>query len=253
MIQNMSSKPLKALILKTLKITAMVAFAVAFVVLTVILAPKILTLQDPAVRESVRAKVDAAGMKGVVAVFLLQVIQVVIAFVPGEPVELLCGFLYGTFGGLLLCLVGIAAGTALVFTFARFFGRRYIGAFVDSDKYKKLAFLRNPVRRDAMFFLLFLIPGTPKDVLTYFAPLTKIPLARFIAISCMGRIPSLISSTFIGSNIKEGNFLFSALVFVIFGALGLVGIVIYNRVIEKYRKRKPADRGKPPAADNVPK
>lgn len=235
MLDEITPKSKKAKALKILKYTAAVLAAVAFVVLTVILAPKIMSLRDPEVQEAVRDKIEALGVKGVIAVFFLQVLQVILAFLPGEPVELLIGFLYGTFGGLTLCTAGIAAGTVLVFTCAKLFGKRYIGTFIDSERHKNFAFLRDPLRRDAMFFLLMLIPGTPKDALTYFAPLTRIPLTRFLVISCTARIPSIISSTFIGSNISDGNFVVSALIFALTGILGLTGIAVYNRVIAQNR------------------
>ena len=112
----MTLKNRRTVVFKTLKTVATAVFLVAFVVLTVILAPKIVSLREPAVRDAVRDKVKALGVRGIVAVFLLQVLQVIIAFLPGEPVELLIGFLYGTFGGLALCIAGIATGTVLIFT-----------------------------------------------------------------------------------------------------------------------------------------
>jgi len=240
----MTLKNRRTVVFKTLKTVATAVFLVAFVVLTVILAPKIVSLREPAVRDAVRDKVKALGVRGIVAVFLLQVLQVIIAFLPGEPVELLIGFLYGTFGGLALCIAGIATGTVLIFTLAHKLGKKDINAFIDSEMYKKLSFLRDPLKRDAMFFLLLLIPDTPKDALTYFAPLTRIPLSRFIVISSMARIPSLISSTYVGSNISEGNFAYSALVFVLAGVLGLVGIAVYNRVIAHHRAKSRAKQGR---------
>lgn len=227
----------KEKILKIIKLVAAAVLAAAFIALTIYFTPKLMSLRDPVVREAVRDRVESWGVAGVAAMFLLQVLQVVLAVLPGEPVELLLGFLYGTFGGLGLCLAGIAAGTVLVFAVARLLGRRYIREFVGSGMHKKLAFLRDPVKRDAMFFLLFLIPGTPKDVLTYFAPLTGINILRFAVISCIARLPSAISSTYVGANLSEGNFLFSLLVFTITAALGIAGILINNRVMEANRAK----------------
>jgi uncharacterized membrane protein YdjX (TVP38/TMEM64 family) len=235
MINSENTK--KEKIQKIIKFAAAAAAAAAFVALAIYLTPMVMSLRDASVREAVRDKVGSWGLLGVAAMFLLQVLQIVLAILPGEPVELLLGFLYGTFGGLGLCLAGIAIGTTLVFAAAGLLGRRYIKKFVSSGMHKKLAFLRDPVKRDAMFFLLFLIPGTPKDVLTYFAPLTGVNLLRFVVISCIARIPSAISSTYVGANISQGNLAFSALVFIATAVLGIAGILINNRVIEANRAK----------------
>ena len=172
----------------------------AFIALTVLLTPKLLELRDAEVRERVKDQLKSLGVPGIGVMFCVQVLQIVVALLPGEPVELLMGFLYGTFGGLALCLAGIAAGTAAVFLVSKKIGEKYIVKFGNPEKFRKLAFLRDPVRRDSLFFLLLMIPGTPKDMLTYFAPLTKISPIRFIVISCAARIPSVISSTYVGAN-----------------------------------------------------
>lgn len=227
---------------KIIKIAALAVLAAVFVTVTVLFTPKLLELRDAGVREAVRAKLDSLGLLGVAAVFGLQVLQVIVALLPGEPVELLVGFLYGTFGGLALCLTGAAAGTALVFAASKLFGKRYADK-LDDPKYKKLSFLKNPVRRDALLFLLFLIPGTPKDMLTYFAPLTGVGLLRFIAISCVARIPSVISSTYVGASLSDGNYMVSAIVFAATALLGLAGIYINNRVIAAQHKAPEISRG----------
>ena len=79
--------------IKILKIIVTVAVIAAIVVLSVILTPKIMKLRDPVVRDAVRDKIEALGAGGVVAVFFLQIAQVVLAFLPGEPVEHLIGFI----------------------------------------------------------------------------------------------------------------------------------------------------------------
>lgn len=222
---------------KILKIAAFIAVAAAFIVLTVILTPKLLALRDASVREALKKRIDMLGVPGVSIMFILQVLQVVVALLPGEPVELFMGFLYGTFGGLAICEAGIAAGTVLVFGAARLFGKNYIKKISEAAKYKKLAFLRDPVRLEAMLFILFLIPGAPKDILIYFAPLTGIGPARFIAISCVARIPSIISSTYVGANLSEGNFALSAAVFAATALLGLAGIYINSRIMAKQNEK----------------
>ena len=194
-------------------------------------------LRDERVRELVRGKIDSLGIAGVAVMFGLQVLQIVVAVIPGEPVELLMGFLYGTSGGFALCMAGIAAGTAIVYIITKKLGKKFIEKLNDPEKFKKLSFLRNPAKRDTMLFVLFFIPGTPKDILTYFAPLTKINMLRLIMISCVARIPSVISSNYVGATLSRGKFLHSAIVFAITGVIGIAGILINDKIIEAHRKK----------------
>lgn len=82
-------------------------------------------------------------------------------------------------------------------------------------------------------FLIFFIPGTPKDALTYFIPLTDMKLSTFLFITTIARIPSIITSTIGGHAIGVENYIFSILVFVITGIISLVGLYIYKKISQK--------------------
>lgn len=187
--------------------------------------------------DSLKDFVSSMGVWGVAVALLLQIAQVVFAVIPGEPIELVMGALYGTFGGVLLCLAGTLIGSLLIFLIVRFFGKSFIESFIDSDKFDKLKFLKDPKKRDMLVFLLMFIPGTPKDLLTYFAPFTGIGLVKFLVISTIARIPSVITSTYVGSTFADGSYLKSAVIFAVVGVVSLVGIYIYNKIVE--RKNKP--------------
>ena len=169
---------------------------------------------------------------------MIQILQVVLAIIPGEPIEIAMGVLYGTGLGCLLCLVGITIGSALVFWCVKRFGRKFVDNFVSGETFNRLKFLKDPSKRDVLLFVLMFIPGTPKDTLTYFSPFTKISLARFLVISTIARIPSVISSSYIGSSIMDGNYVKSIIAFVVVGAVSLVGIIVYNKIIASKNKEK---------------
>lgn len=175
---------------------------------------------------------DSLGFWGIFVMLLIQVVQVVFAIIPGEPLELCAGVLYGTLGGTLFCLAGIFIGTFVIFIIVHFLGKPLVDRVIGSEKYNRLSFLKNPQKRDMLVFLLMFIPGTPKDVLTYFSPLTGMPIARFLIISTIARIPSVISSTYVGANVAEGDLLHSAIVFAIVGVVSLLGIFIYNKILD---------------------
>lgn len=217
-----------------LKITATVLIIAAVIALCVWLIPIVLSLREPETQERFRGFIESLGVLGIAAMLLLQIIQIVIAIIPGEPIEILMGLMYGTLGGLILTLVGIAVGQIIVFFAVKRFGMKFAAKFVDIEKFENLKFLKNPSRRDGLIFLLYFIPGTPKDILSYFAPFTGIPFLRFIVIATLARIPSIISSTWAGATISDGSILKTVLIFGVTGVMGIIGIILNNYITKKH-------------------
>ncbi len=183
-------------------------------------------------------RIRTIGGWGILVMMIIQVLQVVLAIIPGEPIELAMGALYGTVWGCVLCLVGIMIGTSFVFLCVRKFGRKFVDNFISSDKFARLKFLKDPSKRDVLLFILMFIPGTPKDTLTYFGPFTGISFLRFIVISTIARIPSIISSSFIGASIMDGDYMQGVIAFAIVGIVSLTGILIYNKIVASKNKEK---------------
>lgn len=222
---------------KTLKILAVCILAVMVVLLCWWAIPKIMSLTDEAVRVQLKEKLSSMGIWGGIVMLFIQILQVFVAVLPGEPVEIVNGYLYGTVGGLCVCLAGLFIGSFLVFLCVEKLGMKFVNKFVNSKGFEKLKFLRDPLKRDSMLFLLFMIPGTPKDVLVYFAPFTRIPLWRFLLLSTFARIPSVLSSTFIGANLYQEDYFMAIVVFLLTGILGLLGIYINSIIMKKYNKK----------------
>lgn len=223
---------------RPIKIAAAILLIAAVILLCVWLTPFILSLREPEVQESFRAFIESLGILGVLLMLLLQIVQIVVAIIPGEPIEVLMGAMYGTFGGLFLTLSGIFIGQTLVFFAVKKYGVKFAARFVDTNKFSELSFLKHPEKRDGLIFLLFFIPGTPKDVLTYFAPFTGINYLRFILLTTLARIPSVVSSTFAGATLSEGSILKTVLIFAVTGVVGLIGIYINSRITANHNTDK---------------
>ena len=189
---------------------------------------------------SVNAHLKDFGVFRYMALLIIQLAQVVIAIIPGEFVELLSGFALGTLWGTVLCIVGSALGAAIIYWGVHRFGKRFIAFFTGRKFYERMKFLKDPVRRDMFLFILFFIPGTPKDLLLYFSPLLDIKLSRLLMIVSIARIPSLVSSCYVGAHVAEGMFGHSIVVFAITGMIGLAGILI-NDMILQYKEKKSKD------------
>ena len=187
---------------------------------------------------AIKEQFDKLGLFKYPAILLLQILQVVVALIPGEPIEILAGYLCGTLGGLVVCLLGIAIGTAIIYGLVMRLGKGLVLRVGSSKAYERLGFLHKSTARDSLLFLLFFIPGTPKDFLTYFAPLLQIGRCRLLLIVTVARIPSVVSSTYLGATLSSGDLKFSVLLFVLIGAVGLLGIALHDLVVEKMDKKK---------------
>ena len=194
--------------------------------------PMVRFVQAP---ELFRAWVDDHGIWGALTFLGMMFLQVVVAIIPGEPLEIGAGYAFGFWEGTALCLLGIFLGSAVVFLLVRRFGTHLVEVFFDKEKIRSLKFLQESKKRDLLIFLVMFIPGTPKDLLSYFAGLTDIKLGRWLLITTVARIPSVITSTVGGNAVGEQNYLFAILVFAGTLAVSGLGLLIYQR-ISRHRK-----------------
>lgn len=205
--------------------------------------PMIDSLKNP---EAFRQWVDGHGMIGRLAFAGMMALQVVVAMIPGEPLEIAAGYVFGNVEGLLLCLLGAAVGTAVIFAFTRLLGIKMVEAFISREKIESIRFLHNPEKRNILVFLLFFIPGTPKDVITYFIGLTSMKLPMFLLLSSLGRIPSVITSTIVGNALGTQNYIMAVWVFVVTGLAAAGGLWGYHLLCRK-KLQKVEEAGKQPA------
>lgn len=208
-----------------------VLFVLLVAGLTVFLFPYVQKLRDPQVQLLVETWVRKVGVLGWLAMFGVQMLQVVIAFIPGEPVELIAGALYGAAGGLALCTLGCVTASALIFLLSKRLGKSVLDSLFGAEKVKDWKWLYDSQRMELVTFILFLIPGTPKDMLTYVVGVTNMRVGKFLLISSLARIPSVLSSTMIGSSLRQGNWVLTLVVFIITAVVGVVGITCKDRMI----------------------
>jgi uncharacterized membrane protein YdjX (TVP38/TMEM64 family) len=195
---------------------------------------QILTLaSDP---KQFRQWINSQGFWGWLTFIGIMCLQVVVAIIPGELFEIGAGYAFGAAEGMILCLVGAAIGSTIIYLFTKRFGIRMVEAFVSRDKINSLKFIKDSKRLDLLVFILFFIPGTPKDVLTYFIGLTPMSLRTFLILSSIARIPSVISSTIGGNALGMKDYTFAVLVFAVTAVISLIGILIYNKILKHKEK-----------------
>ena len=196
--------------------------------------PLIGSLQDAEYREWFSGWVAGLGYRGVLILLGLQALQIIAAVIPGGPVQVIAGAAYGTWGGLLVLELGCAAATVIIFYLTRKFGSPFLIRFFGADIMNTWGFLKDEKKTALVTFILFLIPGTPKDALTYLAPLTRLSLVQFTLISVFARFPAMLSSTAMGDAAMRGNWFFFIFVFGATAAAGILGIQFRDRVIRRF-------------------
>ena len=207
------------------------AFLLLIGILSLFFMPFFNRLSEPAFQKEFQQWTLEQSWKGQLFMLLIQIIQIIIAFIPGEPVELLAGFLYGPWLGLLISLAGCLIASSLVFAFVRKFGTRILGRLFREEHLSEYNFLQDSKKIEIITFVLFLIPGTPKDLLTYVAGAGSIKMSTFLFLSTLARVPSILSSTFMGATFGEGNFGTTAVVFLLTAAVGFFGIFFKDSLI----------------------
>lgn len=216
-----------------IKIIAVILFLAVTAAITVLAVPYCKLIATPDGLTAAKEKLLEKGIWGPVVFLLLTVVQVIIAFIPGGPVEILGGVLFGPLAGTVICMIGFFAGTISVYALVRKFGKPLVNAFVSDEHLGRFAFLKKEEKLELITFIMFLIPGVPKDALTYFIPLTNINGKRFCILATLARLPATVSSVMIGASLESKNITVGVVAFIITAVLGIVGILYNNRKSKK--------------------
>jgi uncharacterized membrane protein YdjX (TVP38/TMEM64 family) len=189
------------------KVSPRVIWGLLVTVLVVIVA--VLLLWQPMVelasdRERMKELVESAGIWGPLVFMGIQFLQVVFAPIPGQVAGVIAGALFGPWLGTLYSVIGAFLGFTLIFVLSRKLGRPFVERFVQKQHLKKFDYLTKKAG-PMVFFLIFLLPGFPDDVICYIAGLSSIPLRTLIVISLAGRIPGYLITSFMGAGIGAAD------------------------------------------------
>ena len=185
--------------------------------------------------ERFRDWIDSHGLWGDLAFVGMVMAQILIAVIPGEPFEIAAGYAFGAVEGTILCIIACTLGSMAVFLLVRRYGMRLVEVFFSREKLSSVRFLKTSKKRDLLFLMIFMIPGTPKDLLCYFAGLTDVSVPVWLMICSLGRIPSIITSTVGGDALGTKNYWFAVIVFVATLAISAAGLLIYDRICDRHK------------------
>ena len=219
---------------RTVKIISYTIYLLAMVMLAAIVVPIVRHYDKP---DEFVKYIHSYGAWGNLMMMFIQVAQIIVALIPGEVIEFVAGTLYGWLGGWIFCTVGIFIGQLVIFKTVKFLGRDFVEKMAGNETLQKFKFLQDEKKLKAIIFFLFFIPGTPKDLITYVVPLTKINLRDFLVLSIIARIPSIISSTYAGYAYSESNYRLMVIMYAVIIVFSIAGVFIYKR-FEKRRMNK---------------
>ena len=188
-------------------------------------------------QDDFRDYIQSFGPLGWLVLLGLQFLQVFIALIPGELLETAAGYAFGPWVGTAICYVGVGLASSLIFALTRRYGVKLVEIFVAREQINELRFLNTERKRNNLIFLLYFIPGTPKDLLTYFVGLTDIKLSQFLILSMIARIPSVISSTFGGHLLGEERYTGAIILYGVTGVVSAIGLLGYNMYLKKKQQQ----------------
>ena len=222
---------------KIIKLIVLIAIVSILLVATVYMIPIIKQLNTSDGQAQFKEKIQQSGIIGPLILFGLEIAQVLLAILPGEPIEVLAGICFGPIWGSIFLMISVFVITCIIYFLVKKYGRKFIYEFFPKEKVNKLEeskLFKDKKKIEMVMIILFLIPGTPKDLLVYLGGLLPIKSSRFILMSTLLRFPSIISSTIAGDNILGGELKIGILAYVITFLITFVVIYIVNK-LDKYK------------------
>lgn len=213
------------------KLGGLAAFFVLMAVLCVLIAPWIAEITEPDGLDRLVNDVRNAGVGGVFILLAFQFLQIVVAFIPGEVVQIAAGMMYGPWLGAVVIIAGAVFSSALIFVVVHKLGAPFVRAMIPEKWMGKLEAFEGSEKLDVMVFILFLIPGMPKDVFTYLVPLTNMSMRNFLVLSNVGRIPGVLITTFGADSLMAGDYTQSIILFAIAAAIAILAMWQHERIL----------------------
>ena len=214
------------------KFAGLVAFIVLVAIIVAVAWPYIADIFSEGGVDRLVERVQNAGAAGVFIVLGMQFLQIAVAFIPGEVVQIAAGLMYGPLLGTLVILAGCVISSTVVYKLVHVLGAPFVQGMVSTEHLEKFRTFEASGKLDIIVFVLFLIPAMPKDVFTYIVPLTDMPYKKFIVLTTVGRIPGVLASTYAASGFASGKMAGSIAVVVIVAVLALVVVVFRDKIMD---------------------
>lgn len=162
----------------------------------------------------------------------LQVFQIIVSVLPGQALQFAAGYAYQFWLGFLFSLIGVALGTVITFYLARLLGKDALHVIFGEEKFTRFVHTLNSKRSYIVLFVIFLIPGIPKDLFTYAAGVSEIRVVSFLLLSLTGRMPAMIGSIMMGNMFYNGSYIGLIILGVAAVVLFIAGLLHRNKLVK---------------------
>ena len=161
-------------------------------------------------------------------IIIMQMIQVIVCILPGQPIQFASSYMFGVLPALLLSLIGAVIGSTITFWLAKLLGKDFVSIIFDKDKVDEYHRKLNSGKGLALAGFIYLIPGVPKDLVSYVAGISDMKFKPFILVSNIARIPGMLGSLLLGTFAERGDYV----------AIGILCVVVTLFLVVFYIKRK---------------
>ena len=220
------------------KFGGVIAFFALMVIVVILIWPYIHEVFEPGGLGRVIDDVRNAGPLGFLILLAMQFMQIVVAFIPGEVVQMAAGMMYGPWLGAAVILLGCIISSAFVFAVVHRLGAPFVRDMVPTKYLDKFNAFEESGKLSIVEFILFLIPAMPKDTFTYLVPLTNMRMRDFLVLSNVGRIPGIVISTYAANGLVDGNITQSIIIFAVVAVIAIVAIVFRDKIMNLFHHDK---------------
>ncbi|MBQ9021405.1 MAG: TVP38/TMEM64 family protein [Eggerthellaceae bacterium] len=218
-----------------LRIIGLLGFFIVLFIVVALLWPMIgrLFTQGP---EALANEIRSAGPLGVLILLGIQFLQIILVLIPGEVVQLAAGMMYGPWLGALIIVVGCVVSSFVIYQLVHRLGQPFVEDMVSTKYLDKFREFEKSGRLNTIVFILFLIPGMPKDVFTYLVPLTDMPIKTYLLITTIARFPGIIMSTYAASGFMDGNIKQSIIILVVLALIAALAFLFKDKLLALFKK-----------------
>lgn len=212
---------------KLLGTIILIIAALLFIWLSVIIFRPIMKLvSDP---EKMRSFIHSQGVFGRTAFIGIQILQGFLP-IPLELTTVAAGYIFGKVEGCVITICSTIISTTIIFYSTKIFGRKVVDLFFSPERQRKIKYIRDEKVRNTIILIVFLIPGAPKRLFVFTAALTPQRFGKFLIISTLARIPSLLACSFGGSALCSGNYGKATVIFILIGIISAFGLLFYKLI-----------------------
>jgi len=216
-----------------IRIILLFIFTGGLIYLSIKYAPAITSLVSKP--DEFRVLILSYGAKSILIFMTFQILQVVIAVIPGELIQVAGGYIYGIWLGTLYSVAGILLGSIVVFFIARILGYPILKMLISPSRFKRFSFFLNSPNSGIITLILFLIPGMPKDILTYMAGITPMRPMNFLVTATLARLPGILISSYVGASFGESCYGKAAIVSGLAVMLFMLGFFFQDKIMSWFK------------------